>query len=101
MNKFGGSDGGLNFIEVALRMPHQTVYRSALKLDQDSLCILRYVDDVLNYRVGVVKTLNKNHHMALNKYWFALDSYGRAIAKNSLQPCSLFFNNSSDAKLAA
>ena len=96
-----GSDGGLSFKEVALRMPHQIVYQSALKIDHDCLCVLRYVDEVHNYRVGVVKTLNKNHHMALNKYWFALDSYGRAIKNNSVQPSSLFFDTSSDAKLAA
>lgn len=96
-----GSDGGLNFKEVALRMPHQAVYRSALKLDDDCLCVLRYVDEVLNYRVGVVKTLNKNHHMALNKYWFALDSYGRAINNESAKSSRLFFDNSIDAKLAA
>ena len=96
-----GSDGGLSFKEVALRMPHQVVYQSALKLDDDCLCILRYVDEVLNYRVGVIKTLNKNHHMALNKYWFALDDYGRAIKNDSVKPTSLFFDNSSDAKLTA
>ena len=96
-----GSDGGLSFKEVALRMSHQVVYRSALKLDDDCLCVLRYVDDVLNYRVGVVKTTNTNHQMALNKYWFALDSYGRAINNNSVEPSILFFDNSVDAKLAA
>ena len=93
-----GSDGGLNFKEVVLRMPHQVVYRTSLKLDDDCLCLLRYVDDVLNYRVGVVKTLNKNHHMALNKYWFALDSYGRAIENDSVNPSGLFFDNSIDAR---
>ena len=96
-----GSDGGLSFKEVAIRMPHQVVYRSALKLDDDCLCVLRYVDDVLNYRVGVVKTFNKNHYMALNNYWFALDSYGRAINNDTEKPSGLFFDNSIDAKLAA
>lgn len=96
-----GSDGGLSFKEVALRMSHQVVYRAALKLDDDCLCVLRYIDDVLNYRVGVVKTLNKNHKMALNKYWFALDSYGRAITNDTAKHSSLFFDNSVDAKLAA
>lgn len=97
-----GSNGGLNFKEVALRMPHQVVYRSTLNLDEDCLCVLRYLDTVCNYRVGVVKTLNNNHHMALNKYWFALDSYGRAIVNetNKDSPC-LFFENSLDAKYAA
>lgn len=92
-----GENGGLNFEEVAIRMPHQVVYRAALKLDHDCLCILRYLDNYCNYRVGVVKTLNKKHHMALNKYWFALDPYGRAISNSS----SLFFENSFDAKNAA
>ena len=96
-----GSDGGLSFKEVAVRMSHQVVYRSALKLDDDCICVLRYVDEVLNYRVGVIKTPNTNHQMALNKYWFALDSYGRAIKNNSVKPSSLFFDNSVDAKLAA
>ena len=96
-----GSDGGLSFKEVALRMSHQVVYRSAIKLDDDCLCVLRYVDDVLNYRVGVVKTYNNNHKMALNKYWFALDSYGRAINNDTDKASGLFYDNSIDAKLAA
>ena len=99
-----GDKGGLNFEEVALRMPHQVVYRAALKLDENCLCILRYVDNVCNYRVGVVKTLNHEHHMALNKYWFALDPYGRAISnenKSKTNKLHLFFENSSEAKLAA
>lgn len=69
----------LSFREVAHRMPHQVVYRAALKLDESCLCILRYVDDTYNYRIGVIKTRSYEHHMALNKYWFALDPYGRAI----------------------
>jgi hypothetical protein len=114
-----GTNGGLSFKEVALRMPHQAVYRAALKLDNDCLCILRYVDSYCNYRVGVVKTLNNNHRMALNKYWFALDPYGRAIPNQNTitkhktvtnkpplenleqRKTKLFFENSVDAKLAA
>jgi hypothetical protein len=101
-----GANGGLSFCEVALRMPHQAVYRAALKLDEECLCILRYVDSVCNYRVGVVKTLNNNHRMALNKYWFALDSYGRAIPnpvklQSKVSKDTLFFENSVDAKFAA
>lgn len=98
-----GSNGGLSFKEVALRMPHQAVYRAALKLDEDCLCVLRYVDSVCNYRVGVIKTRANNHIMALNKYWFALDSYGRAITNESGADSDtyLFFDNSVDAKLAA
>lgn len=114
-----GANGGLSFKEVALRMPHQAVYRAALKLDNDCLCILRYVDSYCNYRVGVVKTLKNNHRMALNKFWFALDPYGRAIpnknaitnhktstSRTSLENSehvkpTLFFQNSADAKLAA
>ena len=97
-----GSDGGLSFKEVAIRMPHQVVYRSKLNLDEDCLCLLRYVDTVCNYRVGVVKTHNNHHHMALNKYWFAFDSYGRAIINESNEKTpSLFFENSLDAKFAA
>ena len=99
-----GDKGGLSFKEVATRMPHQAVYRAALKLDENCLCILRYVDRVYNYRVGVVKTLNNAHHMALNKYWFAFDSTGRPIInKNNKQTEKLhfFFENSSDAKFAA
>lgn len=100
------ANGGLSFSEVALRMQNQAVYRAALKIDENCLCVLRYVDSVCNYRVGVVKTLNNNHYMALNKYWFALDSYGRAIpnptksnSKNHKE--QLFFENSVDAKFAA
>lgn len=97
-----GDKGGLSFKEVALRMPHQVVYRAALKLDENCICLLRYVEDGCNYRVGVVKTLNNDHHMALNKYWFALDPYGRAIPKkNSVNNNSLFFDNSLEAKIAA
>lgn len=96
--------GGLSFKEVALRMPHQVIYRASLKLDENCLCILRYVDNTVNYRVGVVKTLNNDHHMALNKYWFALDAYGRAIKNESHQHTEklhFFFDNSFDAKKAA
>ena len=102
-----GANGGLSFREVALRMPHQAVYRAALKLDDSCLCILRYVDECYNYRVGVVKTLDNSHHMALNKYWFALDPYGRAIVnKEAADGCEesktcWFFGNSVDAKMAA
>lgn len=107
-----GANGGLSFSEVAQRMPHQAVYRAALKLDEDCICILRYIDNVCNYRVGVIKTRNNNHHMALNKYWFALDSYGRPVinkeAESQQDPALIeqankeyFFENSFDAKYAA
>ncbi|NOQ89263.1 MAG: hypothetical protein GQ550_10105 [Gammaproteobacteria bacterium] len=102
-----GDNGGLNFLEVAQRMPHQVVYRAALNLDHDCLCIVRYVDNYFNYRVGVIKTLSNDHHMALNKYWFALDPYGRAInSKNSADGLDdskmpLLFDNSVEAKSAA
>ena len=99
-----GENGGLNFKEVAQRMLHQAVYRAALKLDDNCICILRYVDSGCNYRVGVVKTLLNSHHMAMNKFWFALDPYGRAIInKNSMDrnKTCLFFDNSLDAKSAA
>ena len=41
--------------------------------------------------------------MALNKYWFALVPYGRAVANNNAidGKTSLFFNSSVDTKLAA
>lgn len=94
-----GSEGGLRFREVARRMPHQAVYRAALKLDDSCHCILRYVDSTCNYRVGVVKTLSHEHHMALNKYWFALDPYGRAIADRSHK--RLYYHNSETALAAA
>jgi len=94
-----GSDGGLSFKEVAQIMPHQVVYRAALKLDDSCHCILRYQDETFNYRIGVVKTLSYGHHMGLNKYWFALDCYGRAIANNKYN--SLYFNSSEEAKTAA
>lgn len=102
-----GANGGLSFVEVAQQMPHQVVYRAALNLDPNCLCILRYRDNYCNYRVGVVKTLNNDHHMALNKYWFALDPYGRAITSKKHADGSgddktrLFFENSTDAKNAA
>jgi len=94
------SDGELCFKEVAYKLPHQAVYRAALKLDSSCHCILRYVDEVYNYRVGVIKTLTYGHFMALNKYWFALDSYGRAIA-NPETPGGHFFSNSESAMQAA
>jgi len=94
-----GTNGGLSFREVAFKMAHQVVYRAALKLDESCHCILRYVDDTCNYRVGVVKTLSNGHDMALNKCWFALDPYGRAIANHKQK--NLYFNDSNAAKLAA
>jgi len=90
-----GTNGGLSFKETAQKMPHQAVYRAALKLDETCHCILRYVDETCNYRVGVVKTLSNGHDMALNTCWFALDPYGRAIVNRLNQ--SLFFNDSSEA----
>lgn len=99
-----GANGGLNFREVARRMPHQAVYRAALRLDDHCLCVQRYVDSCYNYRVGVVKTLHNGHPMALNKYWFALDPYGRAVPNPEAAAdaaCRLFFDSSLDAKLAA
>jgi len=92
------NNGGLYFQEVAYRMPHQAVYRAALKLDASCQCILRYIDNSFNYRVGVIKTLTYEHHMAMNKFWFALDPYGRAIINNKE---SLYFNDSEAAKKAA
>jgi len=94
-----GTNGGLGFKEVAQRMPHQAVYQAALKLDKSCHCILRYVDERYNYRVGVIKTLTYEHPMAMNKFWFALDPYGRAIVNKSTQ--GFYFNNSEDAKAAA
>jgi len=94
-----GSGGGLSFREVAQQMPHQVVYRAALKLDNSCLCVLRYIDETCNYRIGVVKTLNLDHDMALNKYWFALDPYGRAIVNMENQ--HYFFSNSDAAIKAA
>ncbi|MDH5484552.1 MAG: hypothetical protein OEY43_04875 [Gammaproteobacteria bacterium] len=94
-----GTNGGLNFKEVAQRMPHQVVYRAALKLDASCHCILRYVDNTFNYRVGVIKTLDHEHQMAMNRFWFALDPYGRAISNDSNR--GLYFDNSDAAKNAA
>ena len=94
-----GTGGGLSFREVAQQMPHQVVYRAALKLDDSCLCIMRYIDDTCNYRIGVIKTLKLEHDMSLNKCWFALDPYGRAIInpKNN----KLFYDNSNAAMMAA
>jgi hypothetical protein len=94
-----GTEGGLSFKEVAQQMPHQAVYRAALKLDQSCHCILRYVDDSCNYRVGVVKTLSFGHKMSLNRYWFSLDPYGRAIINKKTG--TAFYSNSSSAISAA
>lgn len=93
-----GEQGGLYFREVAQRLPHQAVYRAALKLDQSCHCVLRYVDDNCNYRVGVVKTLAYGHHMALNKYWFVLDPDGRPLPN---QDTGGFFYDSSEPAMQA
>jgi hypothetical protein len=61
------------------------------------------VDACYNYRVGVIKTTLSDHAMALNKYWFALDPYGRAIV-NDEDPsaCKMpYFDSSGMAKAAA
>jgi hypothetical protein len=52
--------------------------------------------------VGVIKTTLYGHAMALNKYWFALDPYGRAIPNDeeSNQPGRSYFD-SSEAAIAA
>jgi len=94
-----GSDGGLSFKELALKMPHQAVYRGALKLDETCVCVLRYVDETCNYRVGVIKTLKNQHDMALNKCWFAFDPYGRPIINPANN--SFFFSESHAAKKAS
>jgi hypothetical protein len=97
-----GKDGGLCFKEVAQRMPHQAVYRAALKLDESCTCVLRYVDTCYNYRVGVIKTPLYGHAMALNKYWFALDPYGRAISNDEDSSSSrMIYFDSSEAAIAA
>ncbi|MDH5358974.1 MAG: hypothetical protein OEX03_00360 [Gammaproteobacteria bacterium] len=92
------ADGILNFREVAIRMPHQVVRRAALKLDAYCLCILRFHDEQSHYRIGVIKTLNAAHPMALNRYWFAMDPYGRVIPSATEK---LYFKNSYDAICAA
>ena len=97
-----GKDGGLCFKEVAQRMPHQVVYRAALKLDESCTCVLRYVDTCYNYRVGVIKTTLYGHAMSLNKYWFALDPYGRGIVNGeALKQSTRFYFDSSEAAIAA
>lgn len=97
-----GKDGGLCFREIAQRMPHQVVYRAALNLDDSCTCVLRYVDTCYNYRVGVIKTRLSGHTMALNKYWFALDPYGRAIANDEGSSLSeMSYYDSSGAAIAA
>jgi len=92
------TDGNLNFHEVAIRMPHQAIRRAALKLDAGCLCILRYQDEQTHYRIGVIKTLKPDHPMALNRYWFAMDPYGRVIQTTAGK---LYFKNSNDAIRAA
>jgi len=94
-----GTDGGLRFREVAYKLPHQIEYRATLELDDSCFCILRYVDDTCNYQVGVVKTLASGHSMALNKYWFALDPYGRTIENTETH--TLFYQDSNAAMSAA
>ncbi|MCW8922119.1 MAG: hypothetical protein OQK69_00620 [Gammaproteobacteria bacterium] len=93
-----GCNNRLYFREVARQMPHQAVYRASLKLDEDCICLLRHIDDAFNYRVGLVKTRDNDHYMALNKYWFALDMYGRAI--NNPKTSDLYFSSSFDAMAA-
>lgn len=93
-----GTKGQLNFQELAQRMSHQATRRATLKLDEDCLCVLRYHDVDTNYRVGVIKTIRMEHPLALNKYWFALDPYGRAISPSH---GSLYYSNSDDAIKAA
>lgn len=90
--------GDLSFIEVAQIMSHQAVYRASLKLDGSCHCVLRYRDMETNYRIGVVKTLAAEHPMALNKVWFALDPYGRAVLSQSNTP---YFGSSAEAMAAA
>ena len=92
--------GGLQFIEVAQRLPRQTFYKTALALDNSCHCILRYVDQKRNYRVGVVKTLQQTHPMALNTTWFVLDPHGRPVA-NQDKPEQLFYASSNTAIQAA
>ena len=91
---------GLRFDEVAQRLPRQSNYRTAFGLDDSCHCILRYVDQARNYRVGVVKTLRQTHRMALNTTWFVLDPHGRPVVNQS-QPESLFYADSDSAKHAA
>jgi len=57
------------------------------------------VDDLINYRVGVIKTLQYGHSMSLNTHWFALDSYGKPISRSDAQ--TLFFSSSEEAIVAA
>ncbi|MDH5731776.1 MAG: hypothetical protein OEZ58_22570 [Gammaproteobacteria bacterium] len=92
--------GGLSFVETAKPMPHQAVYRAALKLDSQCICVMRYQDSAANYRIGLVKTLNSHHTMALNQFWFALDPWGRAIINPQISSTqySRFFSCSESAK---
>lgn len=97
--KIWDTNGGLSFREVVQRMPHQAVYRATLKLDDACQCLLRYIDDTYHYRVGVVKTSTCDHPLALNRFWFAFDAYGRAIPDAASN--SLFYPDSESAKQAA
>jgi len=95
-----GEGGGLCFRETGQCMNNQSTMRYRFNLDASCVFVLRYVDDLCNYRVGVIKTLTYGHYMALNKYWFALDYYDNPITnKYGNQP--LFFSSSEDAMAAA
>lgn len=92
--------GGLNFDEVAQRLPHQDFYKNILGLDDSCHCIFRYLDQKRNYRVGVLKTLRQDHSMALNTAWFVLDPHGRPVT-NLTEPESFFYSHSNTAMQAA
>ena len=93
------ADGSLAFREVATQLPHQAIYRTKLKLDASCHCVLRYLDDGFNYRIGVIKTLAYGHFMAMNRFWFALDPYGRPISNDA--DGNRFFSTSGKAMEAA
>jgi len=92
--------GGLRFIEVAQRLPRHGLYKTSLGLDDDCHCILRYVDQRRNYRVGVVKSLRSSPKTVQNGTWFVLDPHGRSLV-NPSSPDSQFFSDSDTAKHVA
>jgi hypothetical protein len=86
------------FDEVAEVIPAKRLAKSGIKAQISAMAVIRYVDRVLHYKVGVLKTKLPGKRLSRAPVWFALDPYGNAL---NLQDNGGLFDNAEQALKAA
>lgn len=87
-------ENDLAFDEVAEVIPAKRLVKSGIIAQDSAMAVIRYVDRVLNYKVGVLKSRLPGKCLSCVPAWFALDPYGNALTH---QDDGLFFDNAEQA----